>query len=176
MENYFAFYDLPVSIKVDQEELRRKYLAVSRATHPDYHRFSSPEMQAEAEKRASLNNKAYAILKDDYTRLTHWFQVKGLLSETGENLTDVQLSAAFLGEMMDYNERIEQASYANNPAEREQLLTELQPMIRQKEADLFQTAAFSEAKDPETQKKALKLYLEHKYLLRIRENLRNIAT
>jgi molecular chaperone HscB len=176
MENYFEFYDLPASITVDQEELRRKYLAISRATHPDYHRLASPEMQAEAEKRSALNNKAYAVLKDDYARLTHWFQVNGLLSESGENRTDVQLSPAFLAEMMDYNERIEQASLSNNPAEREQLLTELQPIIRQKEADLYQTAAFAVGKDLDNQKKVLKLYLEHKYLLRIRENLRNIAS
>lgn len=176
MENYFTFYELPASVRVDQEDLRRKYLAVSRAIHPDYHRLASPEMQAEAEKRSALNNKAYTTLKDDYARLTHWFQVMGLLSETGENLTEIRLSPAFLGEMMDYNERIEEASCSNNPAEREQLLTELQPMIRQKEADLYQAATFSEGKDLDTQKKALKLYLEHKYLLRIRENLRNIAS
>ena len=180
MNNYFSFFQLAEHFNIDHSLLRKKYLERSRASHPDFHQLDAPHVQADAEQISALNNKAYAVLKDEDARIVHLFQIKRFLSETEENLTDMKTSPLFLAEMMDYNERIEEARLSNNPSQQEAILAEMIPIIAQKKVDLVQAITFAcdqnsnDSRNPHW-KKSFNFYLEYKYLLRIQNSLFNFA-
>ena len=45
--NYFEFYDIPVSFKIDKSVLKKKYLVKSKKFHPDFYTNESPSKQEE---------------------------------------------------------------------------------------------------------------------------------
>ncbi len=101
MENFFAFYDLPFSLHVDQGHLRKKFYEFSRKYHPDFHTQASGDVQAEILHKSSLNNKAFETLADQNKRIKYILEYKDLLVE-GKNA----IPQDFLMEMMDFNETL----------------------------------------------------------------------
>lgn len=101
MENFFAFYDLPFSLHVDQTQLRKKFYELSRKFHPDFHTQESNDVQDEILQKSTLNNKAFESLSDQNKRIKYILEYKELLQE-GQNA----IPQDFLMEMMDYNEAL----------------------------------------------------------------------
>ena len=98
--NYYEFYDLAISFHIDKKSLRRKYIQISKACHPDYYVTDSSVNQEQALQKSSFNNEAYRILNDDRER------IKYLVSIVLKDSSKKQVPPDFLMEMMDVNEQV----------------------------------------------------------------------
>ena len=105
MQDFFERLGLPRRFSIDANELERAYLARSRAIHPDYHRAGSDaDLTASLELSADIN-EAYNSLRDPFTRAEYLLKLEGGPG-AGEQK---QLPPAFLAEMLEARERIEEA-------------------------------------------------------------------
>jgi molecular chaperone HscB len=130
MINYFDIFELPRKFNIHENELRRKYLQMSRETHPDYYVGASPELVAEMEEKAAMLNTAYRTLKDELLRIRH------LLVLDEIDLEKQALPNAFLMEVMELNELIEEDGM--NP-EIEQQIQKGKEILRQQLLVLMQS-------------------------------------
>src|SRR5439155_6433197 len=96
---------LPRRFTLAAAELERQYLARSRAVHPDYHATgSSADLAASTELSAALN-EAYNTLRDPFTRADYLLLLEGGPSAAEQK----QMPPAFLAEMLEDRERVEEA-------------------------------------------------------------------
>lgn len=174
--NYFEFYDLPLSFRVDEAALKRKFYELSKRFHPDFYINEPSEKQGEILEKATLNNKAYQVLSDPSRRIPYVLELKGLLAE-GEAY---QLPQDFLLEMMEVNEALMELEFEQNASS----LEEITQLVTEKELALFEelsgyTDAYSEKDEIAQQELLLKIkdiWYRQKYLLRIRESLNRFAS
>ena len=104
-DDYFDRLGLPRRFVLDASELERVYLARSRAVHPDFHLAGpSADLGASLELSAAVN-EAYNTLRDPFSRAEHLLALEGGPS-TGEHK---QMPPAFLAEMLEAREEIEQS-------------------------------------------------------------------
>jgi molecular chaperone HscB len=104
--DYFELFEFPVALQVDKKAVRQKYLELSRRFHPD-HNASGDEAEQDSvlEKSANLN-KAYKTLTNDDGLIAYVLRQKGLLEDDEKYM----LPPAFLMEMMELNEAVEDAT------------------------------------------------------------------
>lgn len=103
--DYFALLGLPRQFKIDQEEIRRKFLALNRHAHPDFHANESAEVQELALRMSSAINDAYRTLYDPYERATYLLELLGGKSSAD----DKSVPDGFLGTMMMLQEELANA-------------------------------------------------------------------
>jgi molecular chaperone HscB len=116
-DDFFRRLGFPRRFVLDAAELERAYLAHSRAVHPDFHLAGpSADLSASLELSAAVN-EAYNTLRDPFARAEHLLALEGGPA-TGESK---QMPPAFLAEMLDAREEIEQSR--GKPAETERLET-----------------------------------------------------
>jgi molecular chaperone HscB len=112
MTDPFERLGLPRRFSIDADELERQYLALSREAHPDFHSGSGAEAQADAETASAAINEAYATLKDPFRRAEALMELLG-----GPNVNaQKEMPPAFLMEMLELRERIEQADTVEKAA------------------------------------------------------------
>ena len=105
MSDHFERLGLPRRFSVDEAALERAYLALSRATHPDFHLMGSDaELSASLELSAALN-EAYNTLRDPFTRADYLLNLEGGPAASEHK----QLPQNFLAEMLEAREEIELA-------------------------------------------------------------------
>ena len=105
MTSFFERLGLPRRFSIDANELERAYLARSRAVHPDYHRTGSDaDLTASLELAADIN-EAYNTLREPFTRAEYLLKLEGGPSASEQK----QMPPAFLAEMLEARERIEEA-------------------------------------------------------------------
>lgn len=110
MESHFSRLGLPRRFALDPTELERQYLARSRAVHPDYHAAgSSADLAASTELSAALN-EAYNTLRDPFTRADYLLGLEGGPTAAEHK----QVPQAFLAEMLELRERVEEARCGGN--------------------------------------------------------------
>jgi molecular chaperone HscB len=102
----FERLGLPGRFSVDVAAVEREYLARSRAVHPDFHSLADAEQQAASLEDTAALNEAYLTLKDPFRRAEYLLRVLGGPTAQQEK----NLDQAFLMEMMDFRERIEEAA------------------------------------------------------------------
>jgi molecular chaperone HscB len=88
-KNYFAFFGLPLHLRLDGIALEKQFYAMSRKLHPD--RFASkPAAEQEAAlAESSRLNDAYRTLKDPILRTQHLLTLEGVeLEEQSKAATD----------------------------------------------------------------------------------------
>jgi molecular chaperone HscB len=111
MTDLFTRLGLPRRFVLDAAEIERQYLARSRAVHPDYHAAgSSADLAASTDVSAALN-EAYTTLRDPFTRAEYLLGLEGGPS-AGEHK---QMAPAFLAEMLEARERVEEVRSAQSP-------------------------------------------------------------
>ncbi len=161
--NFFAWFELPLSLQIDKSDLRRRFYLKSREVHPDH--------QADADMQAALNNEAFRVLSDDDARYRHVLQLHQVTS-----LDHEPLPQEFLLEMMELNEAIAEA-------ETIETIAELKEQVQKWEQQLAESIAPYQQSWPTQQPEldaaltALKNFvIKRKYLLRIQENLSKFAT
>jgi molecular chaperone HscB len=103
---HFERLGLPRRFSVDAATVEREYLARSRAVHPDFHTLADASQQAASLEQTAALNEAYLTLKDPFRRADYLVRLLGGPSPQEEK----SLDQAFLMEMMDFRERIEEAS------------------------------------------------------------------
>lgn len=172
--NYFEFYGLPISFRLDESALRRTYLERSRQYHPDFHTLADEAEQARVLDLSTLNNEAFKTLSDPDKRMQYVLKIRGLIEE-GES--QQALSQDFLMEMMDINESMMELEF-DFDAERlkrtrhavealdQSLLQDIQSILDSWTAESGVEADLLRVRD---------YFFKKRYLLRIFENLSKFA-
>jgi molecular chaperone HscB len=127
--NYFELFNIPVSLHPDQQLLKQKFYELSRKFHPDFFTQENEWEQAEALEKSSQVNKAYKTLTNRDETIKYVLQLKGKL-ETDEKY---QLPPAFLMEMLELNEELQEAKSGDDQAK----LSSLKASLLQLEDELF---------------------------------------
>jgi molecular chaperone HscB len=172
--NFFEFYDLPISFKIDEGALKRLFHARSRAYHPDYFTLESAEKQAEILELSTLNTQAYKTISDFDKRMHYILELKGVLGEEGKN----QIPQDFLMDMMDINEAIMELEFDFDATSYQKVLTDVESIENELLIEINPILNnYSDAEgDTRKLEKIKKIYLKKRYLLRIRENLSKFAS
>ena len=110
----FALLGLPERFEVDQAELRRRLLRMGRLVHPDYFANAPAGLRELAERNSARLNRAHELLSEPFER-ANW--LVSSLGGPGEN-EERSMPQAFLAEVLEWNETLEQAR--NSPATPEQ--------------------------------------------------------
>ena len=169
MTDYFTFFDLRPSPKLDQAALKRAFYGNSKRFHPDFHTLSDADTQSEILEKSTLNNEAYRVLSDNDARLRHLLELKGALGEEGQN----EVPQEFLFEIMEVNEALMEVEMDDDPLAKEKVTG----LIDQLEAELDREVApivanYDHARVTEGELKQLTdYYLKRRYLVRLREKL-----
>jgi molecular chaperone HscB len=171
--NFFEFYDLPISFRIDESALKRLFYTRSRAYHPDYFTLESAEKQAEILELSTLNTQAYKTLSDFDKRMRYILELKGILAQEGKN----QIPQDFLMEMMDINEAIMELEFDFDAANYRKVLNDVESIENELLTDINPILDnYSDTEGgAEKLEKIKKNYLKKRYLLRIRENLSKFA-
>jgi len=120
--NYFELYHIPVSLKVNLAEIKKKFYQLSREFHPDFFSQSSEAERLFALEQSALINTAYkTFCNDDDELIRYVLSLKGLLVEDEK----YQLPQNFLFEIMDLNEQLMDATLESNQGELEKIKSEL---------------------------------------------------
>ncbi len=159
--NYYELYEIPVSPKVDSAIISKKYFALQRSSHPDFHTHS---MEVEQEEKLELSaqiNKAFTIFKDPQKTIEYYLEYKkAILPDEKYNL-----STDFLMEMMDLNEALESNNHMAVESEvgaiDEKLHLQINKILEKKDMDISENDLMG-LKD---------YYYKKKYLQRILERL-----
>ncbi len=168
--NYFNFFGIPVKFKSDDLDLKSKYQNYLKSNHPDFF-VNEPEKHQEALQNVSLNNEAYRTLSHFYSRCHHVLKVLGY--EGAE-----KLPPSFLMEMMDVNEQLEELQEKYNEVKRVNLENEIDNLSQNINDDLIKLTELADATEDLNQMPLEKIQenlLKHKYILRLKETLANIA-
>ena len=172
--DYFAFYQLPETFRLDEAALKRAYYALSRQHHPDFHATASPEQQQETLHLATLNTNAYRTLSDPDLRMAYILSRHGLLEEGKQ-----EIPADFLMEMMDLNEQLMELEFGPDPVAAARVENEVNVLTAELEAAIEPVIAEYESLAADARTQALQqirsYYLKKRYLLRIRESLAKFA-
>lgn len=170
-QSYFEFYDLPQSFSVDEAQLKRKFYALSKQYHPDFHANESQAKQDEILELSTINNKAYKVLSDPLKRIEYVLELHDLIAE-GDKYT---LPQEFLMDMMDVNEALMDMEFDPDPSRLMTITSE----IDQLEASLFDelkalTDKFDTDSDADRRELLVQIrdiWYREKYLMRIRTSI-----
>jgi molecular chaperone HscB len=141
--NYFELFELPVSIQIDKTKLAQKYFELQKKYHPDFFAKATEHEQAEALEISSQLNKALKIFKNENQTIKYVLQLKQLL----EDEEKYQLPPAFLMEMMELNEELNEGSAEEIEQFESELYKEVQPIIENYNDASITTADLLKLKD-----------------------------
>ncbi len=170
INDYFAFYAIPVKFNPDLNEIKSKFYAFSKQYHPDFYAGETAEKQAEVLELSTLNNKAYQVLSNPKKRLQYILELTGTLVKE----ESYPLPQHFLMEMMEVNEAIMELEFEPDAGR----LLQVSLSVDEIETQLFnELKRLSDAFDAEAgnAKEVLfqikDVYYRQKYIDRIRERL-----
>ena len=79
--NYFEIFGIPVQLKVEKNELPKKYFELSRKFHPDFYANTTPSEQNRALEITANLNKALKTFQNHDETIKYVLELKGLLEE-----------------------------------------------------------------------------------------------
>lgn len=100
--DYFELFNIPVSLYVDKDSIKKKFYELSRKYHPYFYSQASEEEQAEVLEKSAMLNKAFKVFNDPSETIKYVLQLKGLLDKDEK----YQLPKDFLMDVMDVNEQL----------------------------------------------------------------------
>ncbi|HLU38476.1 MAG TPA: Fe-S protein assembly co-chaperone HscB [Planctomycetota bacterium] len=98
----FAVLGVPVDLDLDPALLEARYLAASRACHPDHHAGADPDARIALLDRAAAVNNAYRVLRDRWRRAEAIVELRA----PGALERHKQLPPDFLAEALDLAEEV----------------------------------------------------------------------
>jgi molecular chaperone HscB len=106
---FFEVFELPRRLTIDGDDLQRRFYALARRTHPDFHQAAPPAERAAAEERAALVNAAYRTLRDPIARADYLVRLEEgrTTGEGGE--ARPKAPPALLAEMFEIQEALAEA-------------------------------------------------------------------
>jgi molecular chaperone HscB len=169
-KNFFDHFGLPIGFLPDAKELRSKYLAFSKANHPDYAAGDDAAYE-QALIQTSLNNQAYKTLSDDFERIRYTLELLG-----EPIVQEDKLPPMFLMDMMEWNERIMEAGMNDNKVVLDTLTKEFDTLESTFDVGMQELlSAYEKSQDKADLKEIKNSYLQRKYLLRLRESINKFA-
>lgn len=88
MDNYFAYFGVPVRFFPDEGRIRDKFMQQDTRLQPDFHTMEDPEEQIENFDKASFNQEAYEIVTDYDYRMEHILLLHDALEEDWDEPLD----------------------------------------------------------------------------------------
>lgn len=122
MSDYFAFMGFPRELTLDEGKLQQKYYELSRQYHPDFHTQGDEQARQQSLEQSSILNQAYRTLRDPYERARY------LLDLEWPDLPDAEkkrIPPTLLMEVMEMQEKVAEAQFADDPAVKQKLNDEL---------------------------------------------------
>ncbi len=169
--NYFELYDLPVSLNVDEQLVKRKFYELSKKYHPDFYINESEDKRQEILERSTLNNKAYQVLSNFRKRISYVLELHGLLIE-GEKQ---QIPQEFLMEMMEINEALMELEFGADSSQIQKISLQIATIEQSLEKDLEHLSVQFDGADEDAKtlilNKIKDIWYRQKYLLRIKEKI-----
>jgi len=167
---FFDALNLPVKIETDPSVVRKKYLQKSRESHPDFYTLTSKDARYKSLEKSTLITNAYATLRDFDKRLKYILEEENVIA-ADEN---AQLPPEFLMEMMDFNDKIMEAS---DKEEREQLRQQIDQL--EEECKHEAQTAINEFDNGGRSKNTLaqlkEFYMKKRYLWRLGKQLKDMS-
>ena len=110
MSDYFEVFGLPRKLQLDEAELRRRFYALSRQHHPDFHQLAGEREQAAALSSSATVNRAYRALRDPLARVEYLVALEeGRTVREGGREGKPRPPMDLLEEMLEVQEAIEEA-------------------------------------------------------------------
>jgi len=111
--NYLEVFGLPRRLAIDTDELQRRFYALSRQHHPDFHQGATGEEQAKALEASALVNAAYRTLRDPIARIEYLLRLEeGRESAEGATVKP-KAPPELLEEMFEIQESLQEAKASN---------------------------------------------------------------
>ena len=157
--NYFELFEFEIAPIIDKSLLTKKYLQLQKQYHPDNYSLSDENEQNQSLEMSSLINKAFAVFKDDLKTIGYFLEIKGLISEDEK----YQLPSAFLMDMMEVNEQIDEGDFDSSSLDhiQQELDQEIQFVMQKNAVDFVEVELL----------KVKEFYYKKKYLKRILDRL-----
>jgi molecular chaperone HscB len=149
--DFFTFFGFARKLRIDADELERRFRGLSRQFHPDYFYNATPRERLASLERASYLNDAYRTLRHPFRRVEYLLKIEGLLPK--DRREQVQgTPPSLLEEVFELNERIDaiRAARAEGAAPdriRERLAEARQPIEARRAAHARRLEALSEEWD-----------------------------
>ena len=175
--NYFELYGLPVLMKVDVSEIKKKFYELSREYHPDLHIQSDEARQADVLEKSADVNKAYKEFQNTDDTIKYVLQLKDLIHDEEK----YELDPEFLMEVMDINEELMELETGADKEALEKCLLKTKELLNQIYNDVAPIVE-NYQEGITTEKELLQVkayYYKKKYLQRILDKIhqiRNIAS
>jgi len=107
--NFFEVFELPRRLAIDGEDLQRRFYALARRTHPDFHQSAPPAERAAVEERAALVNTAYRTLRDPIARVDYLVRLEEGRSTREGSEARPKAPPTLLAEMFEIQEALAEA-------------------------------------------------------------------
>lgn len=175
--SYFELYELPVLLKVDANNVKKKFYELSRKYHPDFFANASDEEQAAVLEKSSLINKAYKTFQNPEETMRYVLQLHQLIEEEEK----YNLDPSFLMEVMEINEQLMDAEMDENPETLQMTQQRANELLTKMYSDVEKIVEHYQ-EGITTEKELLQVkdyYYRKKYLQRILDKIaqmRNIAS
>jgi molecular chaperone HscB len=133
MSDYFAVFELPRKLQLDEEGLRRRFYELSRRHHPDFHQLAGQDAQAASLADSALINRAYRALRDPLARVEYLVALEAGQESSAPSKPAVPRN--LLMEMMEIQEALEEAKDAGlDDGGRERLRGERERLLERRKA------------------------------------------
>lgn len=169
--NYFEIFGIPIQLKVDKNELPKKFFELSRKFHPDFYANTTPSEQNRALDITANLNKAFKTFQNPDETIKYVLQLKELIEEEEK----YQLPPDFLMVVLEINEKLMDAG--DDP----ELKLSLQSAIDNLQSEIYEPVKETVEHYQEgvtTEKELLQVkeyYYKKKYLHRIQQQLNGMS-
>jgi molecular chaperone HscB len=175
--NYFELYGLPVLMKVDVSEIKKKFYELSRQYHPDFHAQANEDQQGEVLQKSADVNKAFKVFQNPDDTIKYVLQLKNLVYDEEK----YELDPEFLMEVMEINEELMELETGADQEALDRCLEKTKKLLTQIYDDVAPIVE-NYQEGTTTEKELLQVksyYYKKKYLQRILDKInqiRNIAS
>lgn len=170
--DYFTIFGLPRRYQLDEHELHKRFLNLTRDIHPDRFATSAPETVDLTMRLAAQINEAHEVLKDPVLRAEYLLQRAG-----GKRPSeDKSAPGEMLAEVMDLREQIEDAASRDDQTALDELRRRVDHMAAQVQATVASLAEAVADQPEEEDLEELRSYLNGiKYVRNLQELLSDKA-
>lgn len=169
--NYFEIFGIPIQLKVDKNELPKKFFELSKKFHPDFYANTTPSEQNRALEITANLNKAFKTFQSPDETIKYVLHLKELIEEEEK----YQLPPDFLMEVLEINEKLMDAR------DEPELKLNLQSAIDNLTSEIYEPVKETVEHYQEgvtTEKELLQVkeyYYKKKYLQRIQQQLNEMS-
>ena len=166
----FAVLGLPRRFGIDLKVAEARHLELSKALHPDKYAGAGAGERRLALSRAVEVNEAWRALRDPIKRAEAVLRLSGLENEIGET-REPKPTGAFLMEVMEARERLDDAKSARDANAVASVVQEARTQFRETESELAR--AIDEADSKEKLREAIPVLGRLRYAARFLDEARN---